>query len=48
MQENNMKQTQAITRRNLEKPQLFLSGLLFGLGVGLFIGAVGIPMWFSL
>lgn len=44
-----MQQTQAhLTQRNSDKPQLFLSGLLFGLGIGLFIGAVGVPMWFSL
>ena len=30
----------------MEKPQFFISGVFIGLGVGLFIGAVGIPMWF--
>jgi hypothetical protein len=29
----------------MERFQFFVSGVLIGLGVGLFIGVIGIPMW---
>ena len=29
-----------------EQVQIFTGGLLAGLGIGLFIGVVAIPMWF--
>jgi hypothetical protein len=29
----------------MERFHLFVSGLLIGLGAGLFIGVIGIPMW---
>lgn len=32
----------------MEQLHLFVSGLFVGLGVGLFIGVIGLPMWFGL
>ena len=29
----------------MERLQFFVSGLFIGLGIGLFIGIMGIPMW---
>jgi hypothetical protein len=33
---------------NMEKLQMFTAGVLFGTAVGLFVGVVGIPMWFGI
>jgi len=32
----------------MERVQMFAGGLLVGLGVGLFVGVVGLPVWFGL
>ena len=32
----------------MEQLQLFVGGLCVGLGVGLFVGVLGLPMWFGL
>jgi hypothetical protein len=32
----------------MERLQVFFSGLCIGLSVGLFVGVVGLPMWFGL
>ena len=32
----------------MERVQIFTGGLFVGLGAGLFVGVVGLPMWFGL